>query len=198
MLSALLSAFNSLIYTVLAFCIPLYFTVKALLRQYTVSIVAPTSFASACIQGNDDSEVPSSFIEPAMVKPILKTESSGNFSSSASTPAPSSSSSAWLHYWAILAVLHCCTGLYERTFLPLFGNSFLYHCAKYFALYWLTRDEAQASRSLWTALVAPFAVKYEKEADRLVQNCREQGRQLFTKSVASLREIGRSCFILMF
>ena len=187
MFGALLSAVNSLIYTFLAFCLPAYFTVKSLLRQYTVSIVAPTSFASGSMNLEDDSEVPSNFIEP--VKPLLKTETTSYVVNS--TVNSTNSSSAWLQYWAILAVLHCATGLYERVFLPLFGNSFLYHCAKYFALYWLTRDEAQASRTLWTALVAPFAAKYEKEADRLVQACRSEGRRLVTMSVASLRELSR-------
>ena len=191
MFGALLSAVNSLIYTFLAFCLPAYFTVKSLLRQYTVSIVAPTSFASGSMNLEDDSEVPSNFIEP--VKSLLKTETTSYVSNTNVTPnaIPTNSHSAWLQYWAILAVLHCATGLYERVFLPLFGNSFLYHCAKYFALYWLTRDEAQASRTLWTALVAPFAAKYEKEADRLVQACRSEGRRLVTQSVASLREFSR-------
>lgn len=182
MFSTLLSTLNSLIYTLLAFCVPLYFTVKSLLRQFTVSIVPS---ANINMDGNDDSEVPATFIES---KPIFKTESLSS-NSFMTTGNGSSSSSAWLYYWAILAVIHCFTGLYERTLLPIFGNSFLYYCAKFFALHWLSRDEAQASRSLWTAFLAPFAVKYEKDVDRFVQNCREQGRLMVTKSVASLREI---------
>jgi hypothetical protein len=182
MLDALLSAVNSVIYTTLAFLVPLFFTVKSLLRQYTVTIVAPTSFASASVDNaaEDESEVPSTFIEPspsAFKTATVKTD-----------PTPSNTS-AWLYYWAILALVHCFTGLYERLVLPFVGNSLLYHSAKYAGLYWLAKDEAQGSRALWTALIAPFAAKYEKDADQLVQLVKEQGKITLAKSVASLRQL---------
>lgn len=187
MFATLLSALNSLLYTTFAFLLPLFFTAKSLLRQYTVTIVAPTSFASASVDnaGEDESEVPSSFIEP----------SSNGFKASAtsvvspSAAAASANSSSWLHYWAILALVHCVTGLYERLILPFVGNSILYFSAKYAGLYWLAKDEAKASRALWTAVIAPFAAKYEKEADLFVQVAKEQGKIAFSKSVASLRQL---------
>lgn len=186
MFATLLAALNSLLYTTFAFLLPLFFTAKALLRQYTVTIVAPTSFASASVDNaQDESEVPSSFIEP----------SSNGFKASAasvvspSATAASANSSSWLHYWALLALVHCVTGLYERVILPFVGNSLLYYSAKYAGLYWLTKDEAKASRALWTAAIAPFAAKYEKEADLFVQVAKEQGKIALAKSVASIRQL---------
>jgi hypothetical protein len=188
MFAALLATINSLLYTTLAFLLPLFFTAKCLLRQYTVTIVAPTSFASASVDnatGEDESEVPSSFIE---------TSSNGFKSSITSIVSPSSTvasvnSSSWLYYWAISALVHCVAGVYELLILPFVGNSLLYYSAKYVGLYWLTKDEAKASRSLWTAIIAPFAVKYEKDADLFVQAVKEQGKIAFAKSVASLRQL---------
>lgn len=199
MFSAVVSGFNSLLYTLLAFVLPLYFTVKALLRQYTVGIV-PTSFASASVNetecavpvSGEDSEVPASFIEAvnSNVNNFKATFNSTSVNSSAAVAAaPSNSSAAWLHYWAILAVVHCFTGIYERIILPFVGNSVIYHCAKYAGIYWLAKDEAKASRALWTAVVAPFAAKYEKEVDRLVQVVGQQTRVMAAKSIASLRQI---------
>ncbi len=199
MFSAVVSGFNSILYTLLAFVFPLYFTVKALLRQYTVSIV-PTSFASASVNETDcavpvsveDSDVPASFIEAvnSNVNNFKSTFNSAAINSSAAVAtAPSISSAAWLHYWAILAVVHCFTGIYERIILPFVGNSLIYHCAKYAGIYWLAKDEAKASRALWTAVVAPFAAKYEKEVDRLLQVAGQQARVMAAKSIASLRQI---------
>ena len=86
-------------------------------------------------------------------------------------------------------MVHCFTGLYERLVLPFVGNSLLYHSAKYAGLYWLAKDEAKASRALWTGLIAPFAVKYEKEADLFVQVVKEQGKITLAKSAASFRQL---------
>ena len=204
MFSALLSGLNSLLYTVLAFLFPLYFTIKALLRQYTVGIiVAPTSFASASFNesegtmpasASDDSEVPSSFIEAInpSVKAATVTTTTNYISTlsiqSQSPSASPNSSSSWLHYWAILAVIHCFTGIYERILLPFVGNAFVYHCAKYAGIYWLAKDDAKAARALWTAAVAPIAAKYEKEVDRLVQISNQKARILAAKSIASIRK----------
>lgn len=188
MFSALLSAINSLLYTTIAFLLPLFFTAKSLLRQYTVTIVAPTSFASASVDnagGEDESEVPSSFIETS----VNGFKAANAFVASPSAAAASVNNSSWLHYWAILALVHCFTGLYERLVLPFVGNSLLYHSAKYAGLYWLAKDEAKASRALWTGLIAPFAVKYEKEADLFVQVVKEQGKITLAKSAASLRQL---------
>lgn len=187
MLAALLSAFNSLIYIALAFVFPLYCSVKALLRQYTVSIVvAPTSFASGSVDNVDDSEVPSSFIEPTVE--TLKHGMTQSYSQ-AQQSSQQSNTSAWLHYWSLLAVIHCITGLYELVLLPFLGNSLLYFTAKYSAIYWLARDDAKAARSIWTAVVAPIAAKYEKEADQIVQVCKSQGRVYLAKSITSLRQL---------
>lgn len=188
MFSALFSVINSLLYTTLAFLIPLFFTAKSLLRQYTVTIVAPTSFASAIVDnaaGEDESEVPSRFIEPS----VHGFKTANAFVVSPSSAAAAANNSSWLYYWAILALVHCFTGLYERLVLPFVGNSFLYHSAKFAGLYWLAKDEAKASRALWTGLIAPFAVKYEKEADLFVQAVKEQSKITLAKSSASLRQL---------
>ena len=105
------------------------------------------------------------------------------------TSATPAGNSAWLHYWAILALVHCFTGLYERLVLPFVGNSLLYHSAKYAGLYWLAKDDARGAKTLWTAVIAPFAAKYEKDADQFVQIVKEQGKITFAKSVASLRQL---------
>lgn len=188
MFSALLSALNTLIYTLLAFAFPLYCSIKALLRQYAVSIVAPTSFASGSVDNFDDSEVPSTFIHPTeTLKQGLSYSLAVSPSTITSTPQ-SQSATSWLHYWSLLAVIHCVTGLYELLLLPFLGNSLLYYTAKYSAIYWLARDDAKAARGIWTAVLAPFAAKYEKEADHIVQVCKSQGRVYLAKSITSLRQ----------
>lgn len=185
-IASVISGLNSLFYSLLAFVIPLFFTVKALLRQYTVGIM-PTSFASASVNvTKDDGQDDSAFIEA--INPNTKPVSSSfTVSSTSAAELSPSNAHAWLHYWAILAVIHCLTGIYELVVLPFVGNSFLYHCAKYAGIYWLAKDEAKASRALWTAVIAPFAAKYEKEADKLVRLANQNGRVFIAKSVASLR-----------
>lgn len=178
MLSAILSSINSLIYTLLAFLVPLYFSIKALLRQYTVSIV-PHSLPAAATTF-DDSEVPSTFINAA------STDSEAKTAATTTNPA-SSSNSAWLHYWAILAVVHCFTGVYERIVLPLVGNAFIYHCAKYAGIYWLSKDDAIAARTLWNGIIGPFVSKYENDADLLIQNCKQKGRAALAHSIQVAR-----------
>lgn len=190
MLSGLISVVNSLLYTALAFIVPLYFTLKALLRQYSVSIVAPTSFASASIihESSDDSEVPSVFIEPVVESVKASINESFNKSSTLTSSTSSTCSTNWIYYWALLAVLHCLTGAYERVLLPLFGNALLYYSAKYAAIYWLAKEDARVARSLWNSLLAPLVAKHEKDVDRAVQVCGEQGRALFAKSINTLRQ----------
>ena len=197
LISTFLSVLNSLVYTTLAFIIPLFFTVKALLRQYTVSIVEveaegedeSVSEASPSpgriYNTGDDSEVPSSFIEAAPIETVKST--APVTSSNVNIPATPAISSNWLHYWTILAVLHCVTGVYEAVILPLLGNTLFYHCAKYALIYWISRNDAQASKSVWTALVAPIAVKYERDADGLVQSVKDQSRVVAARAVRAIK-----------
>lgn len=178
MLSALISNVNSLIYTLLAFVIPLYFSIKALLRQYTV-IIVQNGNNIVTSSSNDDSEVPSTFI-------TLQDTSKTSADSNAGSP---SVSSAWLHYWAIIAVVHCFTGIYERAILPIVGNSLIYHCAKYFGIFWLSKDDAIAARTLWNGLIGPFVSKYESDVDALIQDSKQKARALMAQSIKTLRSL---------
>lgn len=240
MLVSFVATFNSFIYTLLAFVFPLYWSIKGLLRQYTVRIVSiddkskskSKSFletVSVSVSGNsglketnastvavnapittafswneDDSEVPSTFIETTETEAetikLLKTEQRVfNSGSPANVPGASTSIpynhttssdssyvSAWLHYWVILAVVHCLTGVYERIFLPFFGNSFFYHCIKYISIYWLAKNDAKAAQTLWNSVFAPFVAKHEQEVDEFVRITVQQSRANFSNFANSL------------
>lgn len=209
MFSSLLSALNSLIYTLLAFIFPLYWSIKGLLRQYTVSIV-PVESGNVSVNGlssahtpsrnglsfgtdDDDSEVPSTFIETTETDKLIKTTESvcetTNNSMNSTHNNPSTSTSSWLHYWILLASIHCITGLYERVLLPLIGNSFFYYCSKYISIYWLAKNDAQAAQTLWTALIAPFVSKHEQAVDEFVQISIQQARANFAKSLVALHKL---------
>ena len=214
MFASLFTALNALIYTLLAFIFPLYWSIKGLLRQYTVIIVpvesgsgveggsevprAHTGTGNVHFGNDDDSEVPSTFIKATTeTDKLIKTTELGceainnSMNSIHNNKAPTSASaSAWIHYWVLLASIHCITGLYERVLLPFVGNSFFYYCSKYISIYWLAKNDAQAAQTLWTALFAPFVSKHEQAVDEFVQIfIIQQARANFAKSLVALRKL---------
>jgi hypothetical protein len=159
---------DSVVYTVLGFMVPLYWTCKALLRHFTSSAVASRDRVSAAA---DEAEVP---VSPAsstdMFTPIGVAVSEGKGALSAPGPVAGETVANWLYYWCILSALHLALGVYGVLFVPLFGPSTLVRVGKLVLLGWLGGSpDARAARWTWHVVIGPVVAKHEADVDVLIR-----------------------------
>lgn len=195
--NSLIQTINALLYTLLAFLVPLYWTCKSILRQYTSVIIAtsaqPIESEELEVEMND-MVVPSTFTEEkSKVESYSAAVSSSSSNATPQTQTPTSTqipqSRQWLYYWSLLAIVHCFTGIYERVLLPLVGNSFLYRCTKFAGIYWLAANDAYGAQVTWNSFVGPLVSKHEKDVDALVALLSRHVRQASAKAVTAAKSV---------
>lgn len=185
---------DRLLYTVLGFVVPLYWTVKALLRLFT-SAAVPLR-ADALVPGaEDNATVPDDFpgLSPITLSAALEKGAGAPFSASAGSLAGTAAQTVvtnWLHYWCVLAGVHLLVALYGLLVAPFFGYSLLVRVAKLALIGWLaTGPDAEAARWMWTSFVAPVAAKHEADLDALVAWAASQSRAHALSATARTRAL---------
>lgn len=199
-LTALVNILDATVYTLFGFVIPLYWTAKALLRQFihTAPIASSASSALGAL-GAVESVVPE--VDSIELTPIASmsgekqeatvpmVQTGPTVSVTLPTALPVSLVN-WLYYWSLLAILHLTTGTYERIVVPLLGSSLVYRIGKLGLVFWLgaSSEDARPARLCWTALVGPLAAKYERPLDVLLQRLQTRGKIVSAHAITTLRQ----------
>lgn len=209
MLGKLISSLDSLIYTFLAFIVPLYWTCKALLRQFThsaavasktaapvgeeeESVVFNQAAAAAAAAETDDIEMSSI---PVSFSPSKPRTAAAPAAETVQNAAAQSVLVNWLYYWALLSVFHVSTRAYELLLLPLLGNSVLYRLGKLGVLAWMNHDgTGTPARLAWNSVLGPVVSAYERDVDACVARAQVAIRASVARFYASGREFVKAKF----